>query len=83
MVLLPSLYVNPDRIGIKLRAFLCLPVPAPQTGDVLQYVSTQPIVFFAPLRVLSPQSLRFGSPVSSHHFGCSVPNRFASGPRFP
>jgi hypothetical protein len=38
MVLLPNLFV-------KLRSCLCLPVPARQTGDVLQYVSAQALVF--------------------------------------
>jgi hypothetical protein len=38
MVLLPNLCVNQ-------RPCLCLPVPARQTGDVLQYVSAQPLDF--------------------------------------
>ena len=74
MVLLPN---PPTEVGtsprLNRRPCLC---------DVLQYVSAQALDFFAPLRVLSPQSLRFGSPVSSHRFGCSVPNRSALGPRF-
>jgi hypothetical protein len=38
MVLLPNLFVG-------LRSCLCLPMPARQTGDVLQCVSVQPLVF--------------------------------------
>jgi hypothetical protein len=45
MVLLPNLFVSPDKIGINRRPCLCLPVPARQTGDVLQYVSAQALDF--------------------------------------
>ncbi len=38
------------RRQVKQRPCLCLPVPARQTGDVLQYVSPQVLIFFAPLQ---------------------------------